>query len=104
MRKILALLFVIIAGAATGSAASAQTRIAPTARPTAHSLVAPATRDSLACSRGYYKNAYGRCVHSPSNNPTGATARCRDGTYSYSQHASGTCSHHGGVATWIHHP
>jgi Protein of unknown function (DUF3761) len=30
--------------------------------------------------------------------PPGATAQCRDGTYSYSQHRSGTCSHHGGVA------
>ena len=33
--------------------------------------------------------------------PAGATARCRDGTYSFSQHRSGTCSHHGGVATWL---
>lgn len=33
--------------------------------------------------------------------PAGATARCRDGTYSLSQHRSGTCSHHGGVATWL---
>ena len=33
--------------------------------------------------------------------PTGATARCRDGTYSFSRHRSGTCSHHGGVATWL---
>jgi hypothetical protein len=33
--------------------------------------------------------------------PPGATAQCRDGTYSYSQHRSGTCSHHGGVARWL---
>jgi len=33
--------------------------------------------------------------------PPGATARCRDGTYSFSQHRSGTCSHHGGVAVWL---
>jgi hypothetical protein len=33
--------------------------------------------------------------------PPGATALCRDGTYSYSQHRSGTCSHHGGVAKWL---
>ena len=33
--------------------------------------------------------------------PPGATAQCRDGTYSYSQHHSGTCSHHGGVARWL---
>ena len=30
----------------------------------------------------------------------GATAQCSDGTYSYSQHHQGTCSHHGGVAVW----
>jgi hypothetical protein len=33
--------------------------------------------------------------------PPGATARCRDGSYSYSQHHSGTCSYHGGVAGWL---
>jgi Protein of unknown function (DUF3761) len=33
--------------------------------------------------------------------PPGATALCRDGTYSFSQHHSGTCSHHGGVAKWL---
>src|SRR5436309_4659903 len=36
-----------------------------------------------------------------SSAPPGATALCRDGTYSYSQHRSGTCSHHGGVARWL---
>ncbi len=33
--------------------------------------------------------------------PPGATALCRDGTYSFSKHHSGTCSHHGGVAKWL---
>jgi hypothetical protein len=33
--------------------------------------------------------------------PTGATAKCKDGTYSKSQHRSGTCSSHGGVAQWL---
>jgi hypothetical protein len=33
--------------------------------------------------------------------PPGATAQCRDGTFSYSLHHSGTCSHHGGVAVWL---
>src|SRR2546427_11616197 len=36
-----------------------------------------------------------------SSAPPGATARCRDGTYSFSRHRSGTCSHHGGVAVWL---
>lgn len=33
--------------------------------------------------------------------PAGATARCRDGTYSSSGQRSGTCAHHGGVAAWL---
>jgi Protein of unknown function (DUF3761) len=33
--------------------------------------------------------------------PPGATALCRDGSYSFSHHRSGTCSHHGGVAKWL---
>ncbi len=31
---------------------------------------------------------------------SGATALCSDGTCSYSMHARGTCSYHGGVAQW----
>ena len=33
-----------------------------------------------------------------------ATALCNDGTYSYSQHRSGTCAHHDGVKRWINKP
>ncbi len=34
--------------------------------------------------------------------PAGSpTAICNDGTLSYSQHRSGTCSHHGGVRVWL---
>ena len=33
--------------------------------------------------------------------PSGASAICNDGTYSYSAHRQGTCSHHGGVAQWL---
>jgi uncharacterized protein YgiM (DUF1202 family) len=33
--------------------------------------------------------------------PAGATARCADGTYSFSRNHRGTCSHHGGVAEWL---
>jgi hypothetical protein len=84
MRKV-ALVLATIAAAATAGAASAHP-------------------NSALCSRGYYKNVSGHCVHSPSSSALGATARCADGTFSYSEHASGTCSHHGGVAVWIHHP
>lgn len=37
----------------------------------------------------------------PEINNSGATARCRDGTLSYSRNRRGTCSHHGGVAVWF---
>ncbi|WP_083528068.1 DUF3761 domain-containing protein [Curtobacterium ammoniigenes] len=33
--------------------------------------------------------------------PSGATAKCNDGTYSFSQSRRGTCSSHGGVAAWL---
>jgi len=36
-----------------------------------------------------------------SSAPVGATARCRDGSYSYATHHRGACSHHGGVAAWL---
>ena len=32
--------------------------------------------------------------------PAGATAKCRDGTYSQAKNHRGACSHHGGVAVW----
>lgn len=32
--------------------------------------------------------------------PNGATAQCKDGSYSHSAHRSGTCAGHKGVATW----
>ena len=37
-------------------------------------------------------------------NCPGATAICRDGTCSYAQHRSDTCSYHGGVREWINQP
>jgi len=51
----------------------------------------------------YYTNSAGERVQSPtyySSVPAGATALCRDGTYSFSHSRRGTCSHHGGVAKW----
>ena len=33
--------------------------------------------------------------------PNGATAQCKDGTYSHAAHHRGECSHHGGVAKYF---
>jgi len=51
----------------------------------------------------YYTNVDGHRVHRPEFNnvrPAGATAQCADGSWSFSEHRRGTCSHHGGVANW----
>ena len=53
----------------------------------------------------HYINVDGQSIHSPAYSPggapPGATAQCADGTYSFSTHRQGTCSHHGGVAKWL---
>ena len=53
-----------------------------------------------------YINSQGEWVPSPTRTadgkpPEGATAHCRDGTFSFSRTRRGTCSHHGGVAEWL---
>jgi hypothetical protein len=54
-----------------------------------------------------YINSRGNRVHSPAFDtdggeaPAGASAKCRDGTYSFSQSRRGTCSRHGGVWRWL---
>ena len=52
----------------------------------------------------YYTNSFGETVPSPTHYPvppSGASAVCRDGTYSFSRNRRGTCSHHGGVKRWL---
>jgi hypothetical protein len=59
---------------------------------------------SAECTSGTYENSSGNTVCKPEESstvPAGATARCEDGTYSFSEHRSGTCSGHGGVAEWL---
>lgn len=57
-----------------------------------------------ACANGTYVNSAGNTVCRPevsAGAPAGATAKCVDGTYSFSQSRRGTCSSHGGVAAWL---
>ncbi|AFD27669.1 DUF3761 domain-containing protein [Deinococcus gobiensis] len=52
---------------------------------------------------GTYTNVDGQQIQRPTfseTRPAGASAQCRDGSYSFSANRRGTCSHHGGVATW----
>jgi Protein of unknown function (DUF3761)/Glucodextranase, domain B len=77
------------------------------ARPTAEREAEAGRQEpesGASCSNGTYVNAAGNTVCKPEESPTvpaGATARCEDGTYSFSESRSGTCSHHGGVAEWL---
>jgi len=79
----------------------------PSARPPAS---APASAAASAVPRlveeGHYRNSDGAIVHSPAHTdtgtaPAGASAQCRDGSFSFSAHRRGTCSHHAGVARWL---
>jgi hypothetical protein len=38
---------------------------------------------------------------SVNSDSAGASAQCKDGSYSHAQHHSGACSRHGGVAKWM---
>jgi hypothetical protein len=67
---------------------------------------APDNSSTQLIERGSYLNTGGTVVHSPAHTisgavPPGASAQCRDGSYSFSLHHRGTCSHHGGVARWL---
>ncbi|HSW88828.1 MAG TPA: DUF3761 domain-containing protein [Candidatus Saccharimonadales bacterium] len=78
--------------------------VAPTQQ-TMQSSQPTATQDQGLSNNNYYTNSSGNTVHSPAYSnggsvPAGATAQCKDGIYSFSQHRSGTCSGHGGVSQW----
>jgi hypothetical protein len=73
------------------------------ARTSSNTWIEP--NESGLTSHRHYRNKSGEEVHSPSKTksgdvPAGASAKCADGTYSFSRHHSGTCSRHGGVVQW----
>ena len=40
-------------------------------------------------------------THAANTDPTGATAQCKDGTYSHATNHRGACARHQGVAKWL---
>jgi len=80
----------------------------PQSQPNTNSAAAsntkPTTGKVNCTNNGTYVNSKGQTVQRPENcsgPPKGATAQCRDGSYSFSTSRRGTCSHHGGVAKWL---
>ena len=62
---------------------------APAAAPAAPASAAPAATSTESTSKA------------GSSDANGATAKCKDGTFSHSKHHSGSCSHHGGVDKFL---
>jgi hypothetical protein len=54
-----------------------------------------------ACPAPAARAATGAAVNTAAVASAGATARCRDGSMSFSQHRAGTCAGHGGVGAWL---
>jgi len=77
---------------------------APSTTASQQQIQAQQSQQSDLSNNNYYRNSDGDPVHSPAYSdsvPAGATAQCRDGSYSFSEHRQGTCSHHGGVDQWL---
>ena len=74
------------------AACRGQAAMAPAAAPQMASRPAMMAQPAPAMGGG------GQMTHA--GGPNGATAMCKDGSYSHSMHHSGTCSGHKGVATW----
>jgi outer membrane biosynthesis protein TonB len=75
----------------------------PTPSPVVQKIPPPVPSPTIAPVPSYYTNVDGDKVQSPTkadSKPSDASAKCKDGSYSFSKHRSGTCSGHGGVAVW----
>jgi len=98
------LMFAWLLCAAAFSASASGQSVAST--PTTRTPVAVKPQQPHLIESGAYTNRAGTRVHRPAHTdtgavPAGASAQCRDGSYSFSQSRRGTCSHHGGVARWL---
>jgi hypothetical protein len=80
-------------------AAKSAAAAAPASTETASPAAAPAPESSAAASKA--APAAKPAATAGNTDPTGATAKCKDGTYSKSKHHTGSCSHHGGVAEFL---
>jgi hypothetical protein len=80
--------------------------LARESRPTTPVVPVAVTTPTTLVEGGYYTNHDGQSIHRPAHTPSnqapaGASAQCRDGSFSFSASRRGTCSRHGGVSTWL---
>jgi Protein of unknown function (DUF3761) len=71
-----------------------------------HNIQATSPDEGDPASHKNYINKDGKTVHSSAKSnsgsiPAGNYAQCRDGSYSFSHHHSGTFSQHCGVSCWL---
>lgn len=92
-------------GGTTGSSTPAAAPVAPTASASAPAPAPTASAPTPAAPAAPQASTSAATPTSSTNasntDATGATAKCKDGTYSHSKHHSGSCSHHGGVAQFL---
>jgi hypothetical protein len=88
-------------GTSTSSPKAAAPVAAPAVAPPPASVAPPAASSAPAAAAKPAASSSKSTPASGNTDPTGATAKCKDGTYSKSQQHSGTCSNHGGVAEWL---
>ncbi|HMK84377.1 MAG TPA: DUF3761 domain-containing protein [Steroidobacteraceae bacterium] len=87
---------------ATAGASSSAAATTPSATPPAASTSAQGSSATPASATSTPKTDSSKAAASSGNAaPSGATAKCKDGTYSKAKSHSGACSHHGGVDQWL---
>lgn len=95
-------------GACSGHGGVQKATKAPAAAPATRSTMPPANAPELKSAAAEpsadMKETPLPTVHIRKGDPPGATAKCKDGTYSKSTSRSGTCSRHRGVALWLTSP
>ena len=94
-----------VAKNATAEASKSETPATDSATPQTRESRSTA-KDSAASAPRAESQPRGRAPAREMTSPRSETAsqpsaRCKDGSLSYSQHRSGTCSRHGGVGEWL---